>query len=916
MGNRHGGRLIDGQLRGDEAPPAAYAEGRRNVESVQAISGAEEPCGEDGGSDAASGAEDADEGKLGCSGEHEYGEGLRLPYCESACDADGPERQAVGAGRDPDAEGIGANSTTSSWGKVHMRQGATATSTPREQSSAERIGERVGQRVTERAWGIMSRLPRARRRPRLSPVAGVQRGLATLGLVWEGLWLLPDPTLWPTNQASVHASVLVAGVFVTWLAVVLTGVGSWASPRLRFKAQATNVSLLFAAALVLLIDAPAGSAGAWQPGASLLNLACALAGLLLVMRVAIPLIVGAALVELGILAVELSQASTSGDWMSALLYPVYALAMGAAAVGARHGLFAAARRSEGARAALERAEAQSQALRGLQRRMREQQRLLHETVLNTLTAIARGGVGHSSEIRSRMRERCAESAIVLRALASAEFSIPSMGTRDWAADLRPGTQPLVDSGVLLDISVQPGGGRLPDEVYGAMVGAAREALSNVARHAQAETVVMNVSVATDARARRQRWTVEIRDDGIGFDSESAPSRFGVSSAILQTMEDAGGVAHVTSSVGNGTSVTLTWMTAPESRASVALGESATSVNALGAPVLLSFGVFSLLSLLLTMPGYQYPTVAAVGFSIAFVCGGLLIWFGRARALPSILVLGICIVVPLVYRLQIIGLGAGESNSWSDWSSEAIVALLLIVAGTGPWWGWIAALAAWLLTQGDMVAELLRPGTAVIVAGALFARSVRSNDRAYAAAMRQRVREEASSAGDEASLRAMARRYSALSESCAATLLEDIAGGSADPDDAGVQASCAFEEQFIRTVMRIDPASSSLQALVLQLAIRAHHRQVELHVDIGEAPALGGGRLLMLRLAANRVIGCALPGVPARLSARFEGEGFVLRLVASVAEVDRPLVVGLPDVKGIAWHADPEQQEILLEAMFP
>jgi hypothetical protein len=28
------------------------------------------------------------------------------------------------------------------------------------------------------------------------------------------------------------------------------------------------------------------------------------------------------------------------------------------------------------------------------------------------------------------------------------------------------------------------------------------------------------------------------------------------------------------------------------------------------------------------------------------------------------------------------------------------------------------------------------------------------------------------------------------------------------------------------------------------------------------------------------------------------------------------VVGLPDVKGIAWHADPEQQEILLEAMFP
>lgn len=797
-----------------------------------------------------------------------------------------------------------------------MRQGATAPSPARDQSSVERPGAGPGARASDRAWAVISRLPRTRRRrPRLSPVAGVLRGLATLGLVWEGLWLLPDPTLWPTNQESATAEILVGGVFVSWLGVVLTGVGSWATLRQRFVVQVTNVSLLFAAAFALLHETQGGGTAAWQPGASLLNLACALTGLLLVMRVAIPVIVAAAFVEFGLLVADLPAPPGSSDRISADLYPLYALAMGAAAVGARHGLLAAARRSEGARAALEHAEAQAQALRGLQRRMREQQRLLHETVLNTLTAIARGGVAQSSDIGSRIRARCSESALVLRTLASAEFAIPSMGSRDWATDLRDAIQPLSDSGVHVEIRVKAGAQRLPDDAYGAIVAAAREALANVTRHANADTVTLDVSVATDHRARRQIWTVEIRDDGSGFDPRTAAWRFGLSTAIVQTMDDAGGEARVASSIGDGTCVTLTWSTARESRASIALGDSATSVNALGAPVLLSFGLFSLVSMLLTISGYEHPPVAVAGFCVALVCGSLLVWFGRAGTLPPIVVAGVCIAAPLVYRLQIIGLGSGDHNPWSDWSSEAIVALLLIVAGTGPWWGWIAALASWLLTQGDMVAELIRPGTAVIIAGALFARSVRSNDRAYASAMRQRVREEASSADDEASIRELARRYVALSESSATELLDDIADGTVDPDSAATRAACAFEEQFIRTVMRIDPGASVFHALSLQLAIRAYHRRVELDVDIAEPSSVSRSELVNLRLAANRAIGCALPDAPARLSARFEGERFMVRLVAAVAGADRALVIGGQDASGIDWHVDPDDHMIVLEASY-
>ena len=783
-------------------------------------------------------------------------------------------------------------------------------------------------RVTERAWRLASRVSwTRRRRPRPSPVLGVERGLATLGLVWEGLWLLPDPSLWPTNQGSAVESALLAGVFVTWVAVVLTAFGPLASRRRRVRAQIVNVALLFAAGAVLLhlapVMAPESAIGAdaatsmadWQSGASLVNLACALTGLLVVTMVAVPVVLGAVLVEAVLLLIDLPAAPSESDRMGTVLYPTYALAMGAAAVGARRGLLAAASRSEGARAGLELAEAQAQALRGLQRRMKEQQRLLHETVLNTLTAIARGGIGGSTDGGSRMLARCAESALVLRTLASAVFTMPTTGSRDWAADVAASIQPLVDVGVHVEIRVQAGGRPLPDAAYGAMIVAIREALSNIARHANADSVTLSVAVSTDARTRRDHWTIEVRDDGSGFDAVSASWRFGLSSAIVEAMNDVGGQARVTSAIGEGTCVTLAWSTSPESRATVVLGESATSVNALGAPVLVSFGVFSLLSLILTISDFEFPRIAVAGFTVALACGILLVWFGRAGTLPPVLVVGVCVAAPLVYRLQLIGLGEGEATPWSDWSSEAIVALLLIVAGTGPWWGWIAALAAWLLTQGDMVAELIRPGTAVIIAGALFARSVRANDREYAAAMRQRGKEEASSAGDEASIRALGRRYGPLAESSAAALLEAIAEGSIDANEADVRAVCGLEEHFIRTVMRIDPAAGPLHAFASQLAIRAHRRGVVLDVDIAEASRVRRGELLLLRISANRAISHAMPGVPARLSARWEGEVLMVRLVVSVAAVDQAAVVDGADVQGLSWDADPADSTIILEASY-
>ena len=71
------------------------------------------------------------------------------------------------------------------------------------------------------------------------------------------MWLLPDPSLWPTNQGTTVESVLLAGVLVTWVAVVVTAFGPVASRRRRVRAQVVNVCLLFAAGGALLHFGPA-----------------------------------------------------------------------------------------------------------------------------------------------------------------------------------------------------------------------------------------------------------------------------------------------------------------------------------------------------------------------------------------------------------------------------------------------------------------------------------------------------------------------------------------------------------------------------------------------------------------------------------------------------------------------------------
>ena len=90
-----------------------------------------------------------------------------------------------------------------------------------------------------------------------------------------------------------------------------------------------------------------------------------------------------------------------------------------------------------------------------------------------------------------------------------------------------------------------------DEAAGALVLAAREAMTNAAKFAGVEEIDVYLEVADDG------VSVFVRDRGAGFDRTAVPAgRRGLAESIEGRMERAGGRATVTSSPGGGTEVEL------------------------------------------------------------------------------------------------------------------------------------------------------------------------------------------------------------------------------------------------------------------------------------------------------------------------------------------------------------------------
>src|SRR5690606_6893482 len=175
--------------------------------------------------------------------------------------------------------------------------------------------------------------------------------------------------------------------------------------------------------------------------------------------------------------------------------------------------------------------------------------IVHDSVLTTLLSAARAETPEAKELAALMagnaighlREALSESP-----QGDAEVSVAALATRiaDTASAL---SEPIsVD-----DDGVRPG--RIPVAVGEAVYSAAVQAMVNSLQHGGTAGRCVVV------RGGSSEVTVEVGDDGCGFDPDAVPTeRLGVRVSILERVASVGGSAVIDTAPGTGTVVALRW----------------------------------------------------------------------------------------------------------------------------------------------------------------------------------------------------------------------------------------------------------------------------------------------------------------------------------------------------------------------
>ncbi|WP_166865337.1 sensor histidine kinase [Salinibacterium sp. ZJ70] len=194
----------------------------------------------------------------------------------------------------------------------------------------------------------------------------------------------------------------------------------------------------------------------------------------------------------------------------------------------------------------------------LEAQRRQSARLLHDTVLATLTLLAHSGVGVTPQA---LREQAADDAALLRQLRLGSTPTPeSSGSYQLAAGGEP--EPVL--GRTLE-SVKHRFGRmglqvswhgtgqvhLPTEVLDAFLLALAECLENVRRHSGVTQA--HVTITDDDTTVRAMVT----DAGVGFDiADIEEANLGFAESVVARLREVGGNARLFSSPGAGTTVVL------------------------------------------------------------------------------------------------------------------------------------------------------------------------------------------------------------------------------------------------------------------------------------------------------------------------------------------------------------------------
>lgn len=436
----------------------------------------------------------------------------------------------------------------------------------------------------------------------------------------------------------------------------------------------------------------------------------------------------------------------------------------------------------------ERAEASEKIQAAVSAFQHDQLTLLHDTAASTLLMAA-----HNTDVPQRRLARQARRD--LRVLSEPPWQ-PPPASIDIVQELRSNAEQ-VDIAIAFDGHTQKW---LPGSLARAVIGAAREAITNTERHADASKMWITV---TDA-------AVVLRDDGHGFDTEQPHTGYGLHHSIIGRMRRAGGDATVTSTPGTGCVAELHWQQAedPPGTAEEPKHLIERMRHRFGI-ALTGYALANLVFMTASIPyaaGDLFPQLVLAAAAGASAIAGIDAASPRRRPLlasaATAALITVTIVQPALLPTPMVGGQAHWALGAAGWC--ALPWLLSIPARTG------AAVLAGLWALAVIVTLVRVPsapmvialgiGTASILAPQLFAivfnrlirqaaidaeaESVRLRQIQLAAHTRQAVRDE------------YQRRYAALVDTVAAVLSELAV---VDDIDSGLRHRAATESRKLRTL---------------------------------------------------------------------------------------------------------------------
>lgn len=503
---------------------------------------------------------------------------------------------------------------------------------------------------------------------------------------------------------------------------------------------------------------------------------------------------------------------------------------------------AARRADEQAERARESARAERIA-RDTGREIAEDARVLHDTIINTLSLVARGpGADFNLDA---VRRRAAHDTAVIRRL--------SRDGEPQGADEEGGLAQLVAAvGHHAALPIDYDGpspedlerfdSLLPVETSRAIVRAVFELVTNAAKHSGARSVRLRLELQPVG------VVISVSDDGIGFAGEPVPGR-GLAESVFRRCEDANVAVSLRSAPGKGTTVTLVYGMEREERTAPMPDERAD----LNARAIAAAGCWIwagiIISADLLLSAFRPPTIAVstIAVSISLAVLAVIAWsFARRRRVaPLWLTILMVLSVPAAYLAPILTIiDAGQPLLFFPalvgtvplvilmMTHRSGIPLTLALSGLGvAVTGVSLAMAA--AQQSSFLSAIVAaaPQLGLFAGWGVFVPVLTRAVGAYREQLWTAFELDVGAAAQNA-LTTARERWIRVGTRTSVALLDEIAMGAADPRDPAVQRRCADEESYLRQLLLIDPTVLNLSPWLALALVKARSRSVSLEVRGG------------------------------------------------------------------------------------